>query len=400
MATPEEAAALGVTKAATSSAASVYKTLAAALERGLLAEQDIDVALRRLMLARFKLGMFDPPERVPYAQIPYTRERRARARPPGPAHGPGVDRAAQERRAPAACGRTSKTIAVVGPERRRAHHAARATTTARPTKPGDGPGGDPQRGVARARRSSTPAGVDLVEGRQDPRALPAIDSAYLRPAADATERGLRGEYFKGTELQGEPVLTRVDPTVDFRWDRALAHRRTWWRAARCRAERRCASDDFSMRWTGQLAAAGLGRLRADGHRRRRRAPPRRRPPRHRGVDDDAASPARRAASVKLEAGRAYDLRLEYFEAIRDAEVRLAWRLPGAGTPFEEALEAARAADVVVFVGGLTGEVEGEEMKVSYPGFAGGDRTDIALPAHAGEAAARRCTRPASRSCSC
>jgi beta-glucosidase len=35
---------------------------------------------------------------------------------------------------------------------------------------------------------------------------------------------------------------------------------------------------------------------------------------------------------------------------------------------------------VLFVGGLTAEVEGEEMRVSYPGFAGGDRTDIALPA--------------------
>jgi beta-glucosidase len=41
---------------------------------------------------------------------------------------------------------------------------------------------------------------------------------------------------------------------------------------------------------------------------------------------------------------------------------------------------ARQADVVVFVGGLTGDVEGEEMKVDYPGFAGGDRTDIRLPA--------------------
>ena len=36
--------------------------------------------------------------------------------------------------------------------------------------------------------------------------------------------------------------------------------------------------------------------------------------------------------------------------------------------------------MVVFVGGLTAEIEGEEMRVSYPGFAGGDRTDIELPA--------------------
>jgi beta-glucosidase len=60
-------------------------------------------------------------------------------------------------------------------------------------------------------------------------------------------------------------------------------------------------------------------------------------------------------------------------------VRLGWKLPGAGTPFEEAVAAAEAADVVVFVGGLTAEVEGEEMRVNYPGFAGGDRTDIELP---------------------
>jgi beta-glucosidase len=88
----------------------------------------------------------------------------------------------------------------------------------------------------------------------------------------------------------------------------------------------------------------------------------------------------RSAFVNLEAGKAYDLKLEYFEDIRDAEVRLAWRLPGAKAPFDEALEAARSADAIVFVGGLTGDVEGEEMKVSYPGFSGGDRTDLRLPA--------------------
>jgi beta-glucosidase len=74
-----------------------------------------------------------------------------------------------------------------------------------------------------------------------------------------------------------------------------------------------------------------------------------------------------------------DIKLEYFEDIRDAEVRLGWRLPGAKPPLEEALEAARAADLVVFVGGLTGDVEGEEMRVNFPGFNGGDRTDLLLP---------------------
>jgi beta-glucosidase len=42
-----------------------------AVERGLITEAEIDVAVTRLFDIRFKLGMFDPPEMVPYAQIPY-----------------------------------------------------------------------------------------------------------------------------------------------------------------------------------------------------------------------------------------------------------------------------------------------------------------------------------------
>jgi len=47
---------------------------------------------------------------------------------------------------------------------------------------------------------------------------------------------------------------------------------------------------------------------------------------------------------------------------------------------EDAVEAARRADAVVLFLGLSPRLEGEEMPVSVPGFAGGDRTDIALPA--------------------
>jgi len=43
----------------------------------------------------------------------------------------------------------------------------------------------------------------------------------------------------------------------------------------------------------------------------------------------------KSAFVDLQAGKAYDIKLEYFENIRDAEVRLAWRLPGAKPPFED-----------------------------------------------------------------
>ncbi len=49
-----------------------YKSLHEAYEQGLITDEDIDRALRRVLLTRFKLGMFDPPQSVPYTQIPYS----------------------------------------------------------------------------------------------------------------------------------------------------------------------------------------------------------------------------------------------------------------------------------------------------------------------------------------
>jgi beta-glucosidase len=49
-----------------------YGGLTEAVELGLLSEQAIDRSVKRLFMARFKLGMFDPPDLVPYTQIPYS----------------------------------------------------------------------------------------------------------------------------------------------------------------------------------------------------------------------------------------------------------------------------------------------------------------------------------------
>ncbi|RZA28932.1 MAG: glycoside hydrolase family 3 protein, partial [Lysobacteraceae bacterium] len=220
-------------------------------------------------------------------------------------------------------------------------------------------------------------GADLVPGRDDPAAMPLIEPQYLRPSAGSS-RGLRGEYFGNRDLAGSPALVRVDPQVAFRWDRGSPTDNLMARGEAGPGEA-VPNDNFSIRWSGQLlppvsgeyqiqAAANDGfRLYLDGRLVLDQ---------WQGVDRLSAS----AASVELQAGRAYDLRLEYFDAERDAGVRLAWTRPGALPPLQEALAIARQAEVVVFVGGLTGDVEGEEMKVDYPGFAGGDRTDIRLPA--------------------
>jgi beta-glucosidase len=373
--TPEAAAALGVSKGCDLECGSVYRSLTAALAQGLVREQDVDTAVRRLMLARLRLGMFDPPERVRYAQIPYAVNQ-------SEAHDRLARRMAQEsvvllkNDGLLPLSRTLQTIAVVGP------NADEVMTLlgnyyGTPSKPvtvlaGIRNAAGPRTKVLYAR------GADLVEGRPDPRAVPLIEPAYLRSGTAAAAPGLRGEYFRGRELEGPPMLTRIDPAVGFRWDRGsptadlVAH-------GELPADRALGNDDFSVRWTGRLVPPLSGRYELsvtgdDGFRLDLDG--------RRVIDEWTTTPRARARTVSLdlEAGKAYDVRLEYFDAIRDAEIRLGWRMPGAKEPFEEALDAARSADVVVFVGGLTGDVEGEEMTVSFPGFAGGDRTDIALPA--------------------
>lgn len=66
-----ESAALAVKMGCDLNCGCTYEHIPAAVEQGLLSEADLDVCVKRLMLARMKLGMFDAPERVPYAQIPY-----------------------------------------------------------------------------------------------------------------------------------------------------------------------------------------------------------------------------------------------------------------------------------------------------------------------------------------
>ncbi|MEA3407111.1 MAG: glycoside hydrolase family 3 C-terminal domain-containing protein [Chloroflexota bacterium] len=70
--TPEEAAALAVKEGCDLNCGEVYAFLLEALEQGLIDEETIDRSLQRLFRARFRLGMFDPPEMVDYARIPYS----------------------------------------------------------------------------------------------------------------------------------------------------------------------------------------------------------------------------------------------------------------------------------------------------------------------------------------
>ncbi len=71
VANPMEASVLAVKAGCDLTCGNEYESLVEAVSRGLITEGTIDLSVRRLMEARFRLGMFDPPGSVRYAQIPY-----------------------------------------------------------------------------------------------------------------------------------------------------------------------------------------------------------------------------------------------------------------------------------------------------------------------------------------
>jgi beta-glucosidase len=375
VATPEEAAALAVKSGDEVNCGRTYAALFNAVHQGLITEAEVDVAVRRAFLTRFELGMFDPVEKVRWAQIPYKVNQAAE-------HDRLAQKAAQKSMVllkntgilPLDKAKL-KSIAVIGPTADEImsllgnYYGTPASPVTILQGIRDSVGPNTKVNYAR--------GADLVDGRAEPRAAPLIEPAYLRPEAGSSQQGLKGEYFRGKDLGGKAVLTRLDPRVAFRWDRG-SPTDTLVAQGELTQDTALGTDDYSIRWTGKLLPPTSGkyelvvgandgfRLFVDGK-----------------LVNDGWEPNQRVTSkstfIDLEGGKSYDIKLEYFEADRDAEVRLAWRLPGAKPPLEEALDAAGASEVVVFVGGLTGDVEGEEMRVSFPGFAGGDRTDLRLP---------------------
>jgi beta-glucosidase len=226
VATPEEASALAVRRGCDLECGNAYGSLLKAVKQGLITEDEIDTSLKRLFMARMRLGMFDPPEQVPYARIPISVN-------DCPQHDALARRMAQESivllkntNHTLPLRKDLKTIAVIGPN---AHDV----------------------------------------------------------------RVLHGNY-EGRASHPVTVL-----------DGIKAH---------------------------------LG------------------------------------ANIEI----LYCIGCELVEATKEPNQATA-AASASQSPFDEALEYTRRADVAIFVGGLSPTVEGEEMFVPYPGFRGGDRTDLNLP---------------------
>jgi beta-glucosidase len=82
--------------------------------------------------------------------------------------------------------------------------------------------------------------------------------------------------------------------------------------------------------------------------------------------------------MNVQAGKTYKIQIDYFQ--NNNLGKIAFDITHSTTPTsDQLLKEIGSAKTIVFVGGISPRLEGEEMKVDAPGFKGGDRTDIELP---------------------
>jgi beta-glucosidase len=335
-----------------------YRNLVDEVKEGRISEAEINRSLERLFVARFRLGMFDPPERVPFSKIPISEndsnEHRQLAR--------NAEREAivllKNPGGLLPLGSSVRRIAVVGPSADDPvallgnYHAISSKQVT------------PLAGIE---RQFSTAQVRYALGATYTASTPALVPATVLTPPEGGGKGVEVEYFANPDLQGEPKLRRMEPRVylDLNMEEPAVI------AAVGR-------ENYSVRWTATLTppAAGEYRFAVRGAGGRGAAPAR--------VFLDGKelnfSPAGRTpqSQVNLEGGRKYALRMEYRQPRTGGGAQLAW------IPPTEALRAAaeklvRDSDVAIVCVGLSSELEGEEMRVDIPGFRGGDRTSLDLP---------------------
>jgi len=179
-----------------------YSSLVAAVRRGLVTEAEVDTALTRLFRARFRLGMFDPPDHVPYAATPLSANE-------APEHAALALESA--RRSIVLLKNDGALLplradAGPSPSSARTPKIRRALRQLQRHPVG---GGDPARRDPARRR----IGAGALRARQRRRARHPVAPGR----AGAALRDLTGRYFANPRFEGDPAAVRRDSTVDFHW---------------------------------------------------------------------------------------------------------------------------------------------------------------------------------------
>lgn len=335
---------------------SSYKAIVKSVEQGLLNEAKLDESVRRLLKARFRLGEMDDPEQVEWTKIPYSV---------------------------VAC---DKHDSIALDMARKSMTLLMNKDNALPLKRGGltvavmGPNANDSV-MQWGNYNGTPRNtVTLLEGIRDK--LTDSDRLIYEPGCAHVERmvvrsvfdqcmsggkpGFTARYWNNTRREGNPVNT-VQVTTPPQYCAAGAT--VFAPGVNLTDFSATYSTTFIPKEEGEyhldIYAYGLGRVRVNGKE----------------VKGFHNTHGARKSTYKLKArrGQRYDIEIDY-EFVR-ADALLSFDLGfREETDIARSVECVKEADVVIFAGGLSPMLEGEEMGVHLPGFRGGDRTEIELPA--------------------
>jgi len=332
-----------------------YKLLPDAVERGLIIEEEINEHLMRVLVGRFDLGEMDDDALVPWAKIPMSvvnnEEHRKLA----------FDMALesmtllQNKNSILPLNKSIEKIAVVGPN---ADDESMLWGNYN---------GKPVRTITilngiksklNANKVFYDKGCDLVEDK--------VTQSYFNKCSIDGKQGFKATYWNNADLTGDVVATQqiVNPiklTTAGQHEFAPGVKLEGF-SAKYETEFEASQDEeivFKCGATGhfELLVNGESIIKYDNWRTL--------PSRH---------------PYKVENGKKYKIEILYAQMHNwQANIEFSFGKE-VDVDYTELLNKLKGIDVVIFVGGLSSLLEGEEMPVSYPGFKGGDRTDIELPA--------------------
>ena len=326
-----------------------------AYKQGILKESEIDTALVRLFTARMKLGMFDPSDMVPYTKIDEkeldSAEHRALARTIA---NKSMVLLKNDGTLPLKQGKLN--IALIGPLADQTKYLL-GNYNGTPTH---------VISVLDGMKTEFPeAQISFVPGTQFLRTEGDLVPASVLTNADG-QPGLIAKFSSGIgQGQGTVLATRPVSMVDLK--------------AEGIPQEAAGTYPLSVEWDGfltvnetadySIGVRGIGNFATvliNG-----------KPLAMQYLNSERSQT--KVGHIHLEQGKKMSLKVRYRQTkAGPTQAQLIWAKYDP-KPDPAAIEAAKNADVVIAVMGITSELEGEEMPVSEEGFKGGDRTSIDLP---------------------
>jgi len=332
-----------------------YEHLLEALDQGLINKREIDTAAYRLMLARMKLGMFDPPEMVPYSKIPKevvdSKEHKELALEM--ARKSLVLLKNDNNALPLS--KELKKIAVIGPNAMN-ENVLLGNYNGTPSDPVS---------MLKGIKNKLPGneilyskGCDYVD---EPDLLNLLPPSVLFTNGVNIQKGIKVQFFNNKSFSGSPVVEKVESIVFLTSEFGTPYKNLM-------------DENFSVRWLGNLLIPETAKYKfiADGNQKCKVF-----------IDDKLIIDGEADNSseyILLDGGKSYGFQIDLIADQQEFDLSMFWKIDQDDLA-KNAIAIAAESDAVILAMGISTEIEGEELPVELDGFAGGDRTTIELPAN-------------------